>query len=357
MSFATSLNFTSSNEDGRTELEALDLGPEDRVLCLTASGTRPLDLLMGDPGEVLAIDLNPAQNHLLELKMAAFQILPDDALYAYLGIDPSADRLTLHTRLEPLLSNETRAFWQSKPALIRKGIWTVGRWERVLRTLARLLHLVRGKKLDHLFNARTPGEQQQIWSEYFDDWFWKSSIQLLSSRFFWTHIIGEPGGQFLPDKRETTTRLIEAFREASGQFLFSQSDFASLMLRGQHISHAALPVHLLPNNLETVRKRLDRIRIQTTDLAALDRNIHGRFSAYSLSDFGSYCDAAAYASCWQGVLETAQPTARFCERIFMNRLALPERVSQRVSIDHALSDRLSRTDRAIIYDIRTGQIR
>ena len=92
MSFATSLNFTSSNEDGRTELAALALSPDDRVLCLTASGTRPLDLLLGDPGDILAIDINPAQNHLLRLKIAAFKTLSDDELYAYLGLEQTADR-------------------------------------------------------------------------------------------------------------------------------------------------------------------------------------------------------------------------------------------------------------------------
>lgn len=356
MSFATSLNFTSSNEDGRTELAALDLSPGDRVLCLTASGTRPLDLLLGGPGDILAIDINPAQNHLLRLKIAAFKTLSDDELYAYLGLEPTADRLALHARVETALSENSRQFWSTRTALVRKGVWKTGRWERVLRFLAGILRLVRGRRLDRLFAAKTVEEQRQIWLEHFDDTFWRSSIHMLSSRLFWTHVIGEPGGQFLPDRKETTRRLTAAFRDASNQFLFSQSDFATLIFLGQHSSTSALPLHLQRANLAHVRDRLERIRIADTDLAALDRDKHGSFSAFSLSDFGSYCTSETYAACWKGVLETARPGARFCERVFMNQLALPSPFEERISLDATLSDRLSATDRAIIYDIRAGRL-
>lgn len=356
MSFATSLNFTSSNEDGRTELAALALSPNDRVLCLTASGTRPLDLLLGDPAEILAVDINPAQNHLLRLKIAAFKALSDDELYAYLGLEPAADRLALHARVETALSEDARQFWNARTALVRKGIWKTGRWERVLRFLARLLRIVRDRRLDQLFAARTVEDQHQIWLEHFEDAFWTSSIHLLSSRVFWTHVIGEPGGQFLPDRTATTRRLTAAFHNASKQFLFSQSDFATLIFLGQHTSSSALPMHMQRANLALVRDRLDRIEIADIDLAVLERDQHGSFSAFSLSDFGSYCTPQAYAACWEGVLKTARPDARYCERVFMNPLALPAPFEHQISLDETLSDRLTTSDRAIIYDIRAGRL-
>ena len=55
--FGRTLNFTSANEDGATELAALALGPGDHVLCLTASGARPLDLLLANPARITSIDM------------------------------------------------------------------------------------------------------------------------------------------------------------------------------------------------------------------------------------------------------------------------------------------------------------
>jgi S-adenosylmethionine:diacylglycerol 3-amino-3-carboxypropyl transferase len=107
--FSRTLNFTSANEDGATELEALALAPSDHVLCLTASGARPLDLLLGNPARITAIDINPAQNELLRLKIAAFKALEDEALYAYLGIANSRHRPDLHRRVAAGLPPASRA--------------------------------------------------------------------------------------------------------------------------------------------------------------------------------------------------------------------------------------------------------
>lgn len=73
MSFFHTLNYSSCNEDGLTELRALDVQPGDHVCCITGSGDRVLHMLLGNPDQVSAFDLNPAQNYLLELKISAIR--------------------------------------------------------------------------------------------------------------------------------------------------------------------------------------------------------------------------------------------------------------------------------------------
>ena len=84
-------NFTSTNEDGETERAALS-GCR-RILCLTGTGTRVLDLLGLGADEIVALDANRVQNALLALKMAAIARLDRDDCLAFLGIAPSPDRL------------------------------------------------------------------------------------------------------------------------------------------------------------------------------------------------------------------------------------------------------------------------
>jgi S-adenosylmethionine-diacylglycerol 3-amino-3-carboxypropyl transferase len=76
--FMTTLNYASCNEDWRSEWDALKITSDDRILCITGSGDRPLNLLFQGPGKVIAMDLNPVQNHLLRLKVAAMKELPYD---------------------------------------------------------------------------------------------------------------------------------------------------------------------------------------------------------------------------------------------------------------------------------------
>jgi S-adenosylmethionine-diacylglycerol 3-amino-3-carboxypropyl transferase len=356
MNFTRTLNFTSANEDGASELAALRLGPPDRVLCLTASGARPLDLLLGDPGSVLAIDINPAQNALLALKIAAIRVLSPEDLYAYLGIARCADRAGLHLKVEAALEAPVRAFWRERAAAIQGGVWLSGRWERVLRMGAVGARLVRGGAVDRLFSACDLATQGKIWDEKFDDWIWRASIRTLSQRWIWTRLVGEPGGAHLPSAAVCEARLGGAFRRAAHTLLFRESDFAWLIFKGRHFPEAALPIHLRRENLDVVRLRLDRIRIRVADLAGLDPSEHGMFTAFSLSDFGSYCDQEGYDACWRSVVRVAAPNARFCERIFMNPLTPGSDISPRLALDAALADAIGRADSAFIYDFRCGEI-
>ncbi len=354
MSFATSLNFTSANEDGETEISALGLSQSMRVLCLTASGARPLDLLIGDPGEIVALDNNPAQTHLLALKIAAYRVLDDDELYGFLGVSDISNRSLLIVRVLQSLEGEAREYWENRRPLLASGVWHSGRWERVLRFGALGNRFLRGRHIDTLFAAPTTSTQAEIWARHFDDGLWHASIRLLGQRWIWTKLVGEPGGHYLPEGERLVAQLAGRFTAASKRFLFRDSDFATLIFKGRHQATGALPVHLRRENLKTIRARLGRIQLRTGDLRTLSARAHGHFNAFSLSDFSSYCDTSAYADCWRGVLAVSAPSAFFCERRFLNPLATPDFAADRVSIDEAASDRLTTTDRAIIYDIRAG---
>ena len=60
-------------EDPRIDCELLDLreSKKDTILMLTSGGCNVLDMLLEGPARVVAGDLNPRQNALLELKCAA----------------------------------------------------------------------------------------------------------------------------------------------------------------------------------------------------------------------------------------------------------------------------------------------
>lgn len=349
MSFFENLNFSSSNEDGRSELAGLS-GVGGRMVCLTGSGTRPLDMLLSGADQVIAIDLNPVQNALLRLKIAAIRQLDHAEMLKFLGITPG-DPLRFWPRISAQLNDEDRAYWQTRRKMTARGIWYAGLWEKVLRFGARGNRLLRGRHIAALFDAPTLADQAAIWARHFDDRIWRSSIRLLGRRWIWTRVIGEPGGAFLPTPDQVETRLAGAFTRASGQFFFRESDFASLILRGHAAPPRALPLHLQAEHYATVQARLDRLNIRLAALDQLTSDI--KADAFSLSDFGSYTGPEDYARMWRGVITAARPGARFVERVFMNDLALPD---PRLSLDTALSDRLTMQDRAIIYTLRAGRI-
>ena len=62
-------------EDPRLDRVAMDLGAEDTVLVITSAGCNALDYALTGPKSVHAVDMNPRQNALLELKKAGIQHL------------------------------------------------------------------------------------------------------------------------------------------------------------------------------------------------------------------------------------------------------------------------------------------
>ena len=58
-------------EDPRIDGEVLKIGDEDTMLMLTTGGCNVLDRLLDGAKHIVSVDLNKAQNALLELKLAA----------------------------------------------------------------------------------------------------------------------------------------------------------------------------------------------------------------------------------------------------------------------------------------------
>src|SRR5437868_14932385 len=62
-------------EDPRLDRVALQIGPSDNILVITSAGCNALDYALCSPSNVYAVDMNPRQNALQELKKAAIKSL------------------------------------------------------------------------------------------------------------------------------------------------------------------------------------------------------------------------------------------------------------------------------------------
>lgn len=352
MGFFENLNFSSANEDGESELAALK--GARRIVCLTGSGTRPLDMLLSDADEVIALDVNPTQNGLLALKMAAMDMLERDAFLAFVGIAESRSRTEVYQRIRPNLSPVVQDHWDRHLGMIEAGVWHAGKWEKLLLWNARFLKLFRGRHINALLAAPSIAVQAQIWEDKFAHSALRTAIEMIGRDWIWRWVMREPAGEFLPKPQEVGKRLDDDFEAAARTFLFRDSDFAMLVFRGRHDAQGALPFHLQRQNYDLVKSRLRRLRIVEGGITVLPQLDLGEVDGFSLSDFGSYCGREFYAACWAGVLAVAAADAKFCERIFMNDMMVP---FDTVEVDEALSQKLSASDKAIIYRVRAGVIR
>jgi S-adenosylmethionine-diacylglycerol 3-amino-3-carboxypropyl transferase len=107
-------------EDPALDRAALGLVPRDRVLVITSAGCNALDYaLVG--ARVLAVDANPRQNHLLELKRAGIRALDFDAFFTLFGEGGGRDAQEIYGALRHELLPAARQFWDRRIRLFEPG--------------------------------------------------------------------------------------------------------------------------------------------------------------------------------------------------------------------------------------------
>lgn len=354
--FFQQINYSSSTEDSEAELLALQLSQEDEVVCVTGSGARPLDLLVAQPSSIHSVDFNGAQNHLLRLKVVAFENLDYADFAEFIGLSQNADsdqrRREVYRQLSQNLTKDCQGFWGRNSGKIEKGILYCGTWEKLLRAMSKTT-VLRKRHVAGLLEAPSIEAQAEYWKQHWSGWFFKSYLRALSNRFLWTSVIREPGAKLIPKDFDVADYLFQCLTRMSQHSLMRENPYANLLFYGRYSNECVLPPHLQERNFDLVKSQLDKIRIVDEDLAAFLADSQDRFDAFSLSDFSSYAALQDYRSVWSHVQSSAKQNAKFCERQFLVKRDLNEKYLRR---DKRLEENLQQLDHTCLYTFCAGRV-
>jgi len=357
-SFLNTINYSSYNEDGNSELKALNISDGDNVLCITGSGARTLDLLIASPKMIVSIDFNPHQNALLEIKMAAIRELSYDEFLTFIGIRPSAERKIIYSKIKSLLSAGALSFWDNNQSIIENGIIYCGRWEKYFRLLAKSLQVIRPKLVKKLFSCDNQMIQKELWQKKWNDREWRIFLSIISQRFVWKYMFADPGFyKYVPDDFSTFRYICQRFDTAVEKIHFKQSAFLTMLFWGKFIEDWNLPLHLQSHYYGILKSNLSRIKIITHSLLVYLQNHNtNQFNKYSLSDFSSYTSSPDYKHIWEEIIARSVNKARFCERQFLVKQNIPPELSSVIIRDQRLEREIEDSDTSIFYSFLIGKI-
>ena len=156
-------------EDTRVDARLLNLGSEDKVIAITSAGDNILSYLTQGPARVHAVDLNPTQNHLLELKAASYVALEYEDFWKIFGDGKHPNfRDILISKLSPHLSSRAFQYWLKNTHVFQNsrgyGLYDTGGSRHAIRAfhwIARLFGLQTAVK--KMLEAKTLIEQREIW--------------------------------------------------------------------------------------------------------------------------------------------------------------------------------------------------
>ncbi|KAK5723099.1 hypothetical protein LTR17_013969 [Elasticomyces elasticus] len=190
-------------EDSRTDARLLKITNEDVILAITSAGDNILSYALERPKRIHAVDLNPAQNNLLELKVAAFRALEYQDMWKLFGEGKHEDfQKVLLEQLSPYLSSQAFDYWfHVGPKTFStkgKGFYFTGGSRHALQLVSWLGSLL-GVKGDFLklCEAQTLAEQREIWTKRVRKVLLSQLLAYFvvgSERFLWK-ALGVPGEQ------------------------------------------------------------------------------------------------------------------------------------------------------------------
>ena len=190
-------------EDSRTDARLLKITGEDVILAITSAGDNILSYAVERPKRIHAVDLNPAQNHLLELKVAAYRSLDYQDFWKLFGEGKHENfQKLLLENISPHLSSQAFDYWlHVGPSTFNakgKGLYFTGGSRHALQLIAWLGSLL-GVRNDmrRICEVSTLAEQREIWTKRIRKVLLSQLLAYFvvgSERFLWK-ALGVPGEQ------------------------------------------------------------------------------------------------------------------------------------------------------------------
>lgn len=252
-------------EDPRIDREAFHTTSNDVVFSITSGGCNALAFLLDNPQKVIALDLNPQQNFLLDLKIAAFKVLSYGELLEFMGVKKSRDRFLMYERIRDLLSADSVRYWDGQRKKIQRGIIHSGRYEAYMRLLKRIVitPLISKKTLMQFFETEDPSERAVLFRKKWENLRWWFLTRVMLSRRLNTLFFDKAFFAYLDEKFSFGNHFAEKAKRAITQLPMKENHFLSYILLGKFYDEDNLPQYLKRENYDVIRSRVDRIEIVT----------------------------------------------------------------------------------------------
>lgn len=310
-------------EDPRLDHVALDIGSDDNILVITSAGCNALDYALASPNHVYAVDMNPRQNALLELKKSAIRNLDFETFFHMFGNGRlSGVKQVYQSKLRQDLDPWSQAFWDKKIKWFdnrRKTFYfrgTSGTFARMMKIYIDKVIKVR-PHLDAILNADSLETQKEIYETKLRDKFWSGIVKFALSRDSTMSMLGVPKAQRRQIEQTYSGGLIEFIQECMESVFvrlpMKDNYFWRLYINGQYTKECC-PEYLKEENFARLKDGLvDKISTHTDSVQGFLEKHDGQISRFVLLDHMDWLSDHFFPlleSEWQAISDRAAPETR-----------------------------------------------
>lgn len=360
-------------EDPRQDRAALRIGPDDSVLVITSAGCNALDYALAGAKHVYAVDMNPRQNALLELKIAAIRELEYEEFFAMFGRGRfSRVKAVYRDRLRRTLSPWAQNYWDHRIKFFSdKGRsfyfrGSSGSFARLINLY--LDHVCRVRpQVDRILNAASVEEQQQIYYEDLEDRFWSAALKFAMDRDTTLSLVGVPKAQRRQVERQYRGGIVQFVQDCVeavfAKLPLQDNYFWRVYLTGSYTPECC-PEYVKPEGFRRLKEGVvDRVSVHTNSVQGFLEQANEQISRFVLLDHMDWLSDRFFSLLeleWQAILDRAAPDARaiwrsgglrtdYLDRVRVRRGREVCRLTELLSYDEALSADLHARDRVHTY--------
>ncbi|PWV64469.1 DUF3419 family protein [Plasticicumulans acidivorans] len=370
--YARSLVYNTCWEDPAVDRQALAIGADDRLLVITSAGCNVLDYALCAPARIHAVDANPRQTALLELKLAGIRRLHFADYFALFGegrhpLAREMYRDGLRHDLSPFAARywDKRIGWfePRKPgqSFYYNGLsGLVARGFRAWLTARPRLRLA----IESLLAENDLEAQRARYDAEVAPLLWNRAVNWAVSRPLTMSLLGVPHPQREEVERQHAGGIAGFVRE-SIDYVFRElpvadNYFWTLYVRG-HYTQDCCPEYLKRDNFYRLKEGLaERVVPHTTTVTEFLQGSGERISRFVLldhMDWMSVYHPDLLAQEWDAILARATPDARLIFRSahagadYLDGVRLGDgtRLMDRLQFHRELAARLQREDRVHTY--------
>lgn len=346
--------FAQVREDPRLEIDALAPLAGAKVVVVSSGGCTALSLLAVGAGRVTAVDLNVAQNHLVELKVAALRSLTMPEIMSFFGVARGTPerRMRTYKTIRSFLSERAAEFWDAHQELLGRGALACGVSEQFISAVVKVVKLfIHGRrKIERLLALETLEEQREFFDREWNTRRWRLLFPALLNRWTFNRTY-DPAFFREVENPSFAAHFRRLLEHALCDVPVRSNYFLHQMLLGTYPNRVldGVPPYLERTRREVLRARLGCLELVDGGygeyLATLEDS---SVDALALSNICEWLDQIGVERLFEQVVRVAKPGARFCFRNFVGHTDIPERLRSVIVEDCEAGRRAILRDRSCL---------
>ncbi|WP_069130933.1 DUF3419 family protein [Rhodohalobacter halophilus] len=351
-------DFGLAQDDAKSELSALSLKENDRVLCIASAGEIPLELLVNSHESVMidAVDIAASQIYLSRLKLKVALHFERIQAAQFLGYMPAkeTDRALWFHQIAPELTETELKFWMNHLSILKYGPVNLGKYETYIRRFSPLGRLLLGgrKKLNGLFEARSIEEQKS----YFDEILRAGLLKNLFNVMFHPKLYKQRGiseqGLIHWKDQHLGHKLYNQFRDFCTNTPVRENWMLQFVLFNRVLFEESLPDYLQPKGISRLHEESERLRFRKESVTeSMNRRDAGYYNKFALSNVSDWLSAEDFTELLQIIAQKSGPDAKGLIRYIHSARVTDLKLPEILGFDEKGGEKLLAEDRFPFYKL------